>query len=162
MDERFLRVHSSVTAAILIVVSSLPLPVGAENFTISYLATFLPVRDPITGQISRGMQGKVISGAVSYAVSRINEDPTLLAGHRLNFVFNDSQSDALVGMKIMSRHWRDGSAAFFGPEDSCEFEGRLASAWNLPMFAYVSKHILCPLRCLSRAVTLLVTYACNI
>lgn len=140
MDERFLRIHSSVTAAIIILVSSIAVPVAAENFTISYLATFVPVRDQITRQVTRGIQGKIISGAVSLAVRNINADQNLLAGHFLNFVHDDSQSDALVGMKIMSRHWKDGCAAFFGPEDSCEFEGKLASAWNLPMFAYVSKH----------------------
>lgn len=135
MDERLPRIHSLVTA-VLIFFSSIPDPVLAENFTISYLATFVPVR----GHFTRGIQGKVISGAVSYAIRKINADPNLLTGHLLTFVHADSGSDALIGMEIMSQHWKDGCAAFFGPEDSCEFEGKLAAAWNLPMFAYVSTH----------------------
>lgn len=118
----------------LLLMSAFPTTVSSDNFTISYLATFRPV----WGQ--RGMQGRVISGAVTYAVHKINADPTILAGHQLDFVYADTRSDVLVGLAKMSDHWREGCAAFFGPEDSCEVEGKLASAWNLPMFAYVSRN----------------------
>lgn len=136
MDERLdgSKAPKETPLLFLLLVFAFPTTVSSDNFTISYLATFRPV----WGQ--RGMQGRVISGAVTYAVRKINDDRTILADHQLDFVFADTQSDVLVGLAKMSDHWRKGCAAFFGPEDSCEVEGRLASAWNRPMFAYVSRY----------------------
>lgn len=86
-------------------------------------------------------QGRIVSGAMSYAVERVNSDPHLLLkyGLRLEFVYVDDSADSMYATAKMSEHWRDTDVvAFFGPENTCDVEGRLAAAWNLPIFAYVS------------------------
>ncbi|ELT90007.1 hypothetical protein CAPTEDRAFT_179122 [Capitella teleta] len=39
-------------------------------------------------------------------------------------------------MRAMTKMKADGAVAFIGPEDTCATEGRLASAWNLPMITF--------------------------
>ena len=104
-------------------------PSPLENITVAYLTSLNP----------KLFKGRFISGAMTYAAARVNSDPDLLPGHWLHPVPQETGSDALVGVAKMSELWRRGAVAFFGPEDSCEVEGRVASAWNLPLFAYVSR-----------------------
>ena len=77
---------------------------------------------------------------MSLAVNDVNSDPTILAGHQLNFIWSDNQADTLVGTRELTMQWKRGAVAFFGPEDSCDVEARVAAAWNLPMISYVSTY----------------------
>ena len=70
---------------------------------------------------------------------QVNDDPNLLAGHHLDFLYADINADTLVSTARTTEQWRDGAIAFFGPEDTCDVEARVAAAWNLPMIAYVSR-----------------------
>jgi len=127
----YIRSYLSVmTVVILTTTTSLALIVSAENFTIGYLAT--DNRSSIQQR-----QARVISGAITYALSQINEDPNLLAGHYLEVIYEDTQADVLRGLRILSELWRKNVVAFFGPEDTCDVEGKVAAAWNLPIFSYV-------------------------
>ncbi|XP_013384406.1 guanylate cyclase 32E [Lingula anatina] len=81
-------------------------------------------------------QARIISGAFSYAIKTINEDPSLLNGLQLDFLWNDNEGDSLIGTARLTEQWRKGAVAFFGPEDECETEAKVAAAWNLPMIAY--------------------------
>lgn len=101
------------------------------NFTIGYLAT-----DQVTSYAQQ-TQGRVISGAITCAVVGINADADVLTGHQLSFVWADTQSDTLKATASMSEQWRNGAIAFFGLEDSCDVEARVAAAWNLPIISYV-------------------------
>ena len=83
-------------------------------------------------------QARVISGAMTLAVERINKNPSILPRHHLEFIWSDTNADTLKGTKALTHQWRRGAAAFFGPEDSCDVEARVAAAWNLPMISYVS------------------------
>lgn len=87
-------------------------------------------------------QGRIVSGAMTYAVERVNAESSPLRwrhGLRVEFVYVDDRADSQHAVARMSEQWRDsGVVAFFGPENSCDVEGRLAAAWNLPIFAYVS------------------------
>ena len=88
---------------------------------------------------TKDLQGRVISGAMTYAIRKINSDPGLLAGHKLFFVWADTHADTLQSTKSLTHQWREGAVAFFGPEDSCDVEARVAASWNLPMISYVSR-----------------------
>lgn len=79
-------------------------------------------------------------GAVSLAVKRINEDPYILNNTRLSFKFG-ALNRPLDPLKKMTEFRDQGVAAFVGPDEKCDYEARLASAWNLPMIAYVSVFI---------------------
>ena len=106
--------------------------VEADNFTIGYLYS-----DKSKGFI-KNKQGRIISGAMTYAVNVINHNPNLLQGHTLKFIIADTYADTLHGTKMLTEQWKAGAVAFIGPEDSCDVEARVAAAWNLPMLSYVS------------------------
>lgn len=105
---------------------------AGQNFTVGYLMS------DMSSQYVQGKQGRVISGAMTYAISQINADPHLLAGHSLRFMTADTEASTLVGTSRVIEQWRAGAIAFFGPEDSCDTEARVAAALNLPMISYVS------------------------
>ncbi|ELT90006.1 hypothetical protein CAPTEDRAFT_179119 [Capitella teleta] len=103
---------------------------AGQNFTVGYLMS------DMSSQYVQGKQGRVISGAMTYAISQINADPHLLAGHSLRFMTADTEASTLVGTSRVIEQWRAGAIAFFGPEDSCDTEARVAAALNLPMISY--------------------------
>lgn len=126
-----LRTHSAHGSSLA---SNSTTPVTSPHdvtLTVVYLASLNSTRN-------RESKGRAISGAMTYAVSRINARRDLLPGRALQAVVRRTESDALVAIAEMSEQWRRGAVAFFGPEDSCDVEGRVASAWNLPLFAFVS------------------------
>lgn len=90
----------------------------------------------IHGRKNQQRQGIVISGAITYAISKINKDGTKLNGKRIELIANDTEGDTLLGTAAILHQWRQGAVAFFGPEDSCETEATIASAINLPMISY--------------------------
>lgn len=89
----------------------------------------------IHGQNSQ-RQGIVISGALSYAIDKLNNDTSRFPNRRFELIANDTHGNTLVGTAAMLDQWREGALAFFGPEGSCEVEATLASAINLPMISY--------------------------
>ena len=104
----------------------------ADNFTVSYLAA------DRTDRFVKLKQGRIISGAMTLAINSVNRNKNILRDHTLSFTWGDTHADTLVGTKLLTHMWANGSIAFFGPEDSCDVEARVAAAWNLPMIAYVS------------------------
>ena len=102
------------------------------NITVGYLTV------DKTEKYVRNRQGRIISGAISYAIEKINANPNILPDYHINLVWGDTQANTLVGTKLVTEQWRQGAVAFFGLEDSCSVEARVAAAWNLPMISYVS------------------------
>ena len=45
--------------------------------------------------------------------------------------------DQLEALKIMTEKRDQGVSAFIGPDEFCHNEAMIASAWNLPMIAFV-------------------------
>lgn len=105
---------------------------NVTNITVGYLTV------DRTLNFMRGKQGRVISGAISYALELINNDTTILPSHRLNLIWGDTMADTLVGTRLLTDQWRKGAQVFIGLEDSCSVEAKVAAAWNLPMISYVS------------------------
>ncbi|GFO22234.1 hypothetical protein PoB_004873900, partial [Plakobranchus ocellatus] len=81
-------------------------------------------------------EGRKISGAMTHAVDVINKDPTILPDYRLHYVLGDNQGTELHSLDVLTDQWKNGALAFFGPEDSCEVESRVAAAWKVPILAY--------------------------
>lgn len=106
--------------------------INKTNITIGYLTVVKTVK------YIRGRQGKIISGAISYALKLINEDPNLLPNYHLSLIWNDTKAETLLGTKQLTEQWKSGAVAFIGLEDSCSVEARVAAAWDLPMISYVS------------------------
>jgi len=102
------------------------------NITIGYLTVDKRV------DWQRDTQGRIISGAISYAVDLINNDTNLLPNHHINLIWGDTTGNTIVGTKLLLEQWKQTAVAFFGLEDSCSVEARVAAAVNLPMISYVS------------------------
>ena len=78
-----------------------------------------------------------VLGAVSLAVERINNDPTILPNTTLSFTYESLTGQRYEAIKVMTRLRDENISAFIGPDESCRREAMIASAWNLPMVAYV-------------------------
>ena len=84
-------------------------------------------------------QSRYFVGALVAALEDINSDSKVLAEHELDYVLIDNKADTLTSISGMTqRYFHNDTVAFIGPEDTCATEARVASAWNLPMLAYVS------------------------
>ncbi|XP_074647347.1 guanylate cyclase 32E-like [Tubulanus polymorphus] len=103
----------------------------SETFKIGYLMAHNQEK-----QVKKGLVGGLISGAITYAMDVINNDPDLLRGHKLDLIYNDTAGDQLRSCKAITEQWRRGAIVFFGPEDTCDIEARVAASWNLPIIAY--------------------------
>jgi len=83
-------------------------------------------------------EGMKIAGAMTHAVNTVNDNPDILPNHTLEYVFADNRNDEFLSVKDLTEQWRNGAIAFFGPEDFCETEAKVAASWNLPLISYVS------------------------
>ncbi|CAG2104529.1 unnamed protein product [Medioppia subpectinata] len=100
-----------------------------KSIKIGYLTNF-------QGRQNVQRQGIVISGAITYAINKINSNASLLNGRKLELVFSDTNGTTIDGTAAILSQWRQGVVAFFGPEDSCEVEATIAAALQLPMISY--------------------------
>ncbi|XP_054158024.1 receptor-type guanylate cyclase Gyc76C-like isoform X2 [Oppia nitens] len=100
-----------------------------ETIKIGYLTNF-------HGRQNVQRQGIVISGAITYAISKVNANATILNGRKLEFIFSDTNGSTIDGTAAILSQWKQGVVAFFGPEDSCEVEATIAAALQLPMISY--------------------------
>lgn len=104
------------------------------NITVGYLTV------DKTDKYIRNRQGRIISGAITYALQQVNANPHILPNHTLHLIWGDTRGDTLTAVKLLTDQWKQGVVAFFGLEDSCSVEARVAAAWNLPLISYVSNY----------------------
>ena len=78
-----------------------------------------------------------VLGAVSLAVSSINNDSSILPNTTLDFKFEPLSNNQLEALRLMTEKRDEGVSAFIGPDEFCRNEAMIASAWNLPMIAFV-------------------------
>jgi hypothetical protein len=100
------------------------------NLTIGYLPTILGEH--------RDKQGLSISGAITYALQQIEEKKILPEGVSLVLQFNDTRSDLLLTTKALTEMMCKDVVAVFGPENTCNVEATISSAWNRMMISHVS------------------------
>nr|CFW94229.1 Eka-Guanyl cyclase protein [Euperipatoides kanangrensis] len=122
----------------LIFVMTKVLFIEAENLTVGFLPAF-------GGDRTKNLQGYIVSGAISYAIDKINMNSTLLSNYSLNLLWIDNRppphghinyEHVNASVMALTRLWKQGAVVFFGPEDSCNVQATIAAAWNLPMISY--------------------------
>ena len=101
------------------------------NLTIGYLPTILGEH--------RDKQGLSISGAITYALEHIHQSKLLPDGVSLNLQFNDTRSDLLLTTRSLTEMMCKEVVAVFGPENTCNVEATIASAFNRLMISHVNK-----------------------
>ena len=84
----------------------------------------------------RSLKNVFYPWAFKYAIERSNKELLNEVGYRLEPVIRNFTANQIL--KTQTEFYINGTSAFIGPEDNCAIEARLASAWNLPMIAFVS------------------------
>ena len=107
-----------------------------DTFTLGFITT-INSSDVIKAE------GRKIAGAMTHAINEVNNDPNILANHTLRYIFADNNDESLKSVNVVTQQWKQGAIAFFGPEDYCETEARVAASWNLPIIAYVRDGLFC-------------------
>ncbi len=106
-----------------------PAALSGVNLTIGYLPTILGEH--------RDKQGLSISGAITYALEQIQNKSILPDGVSLVLQFNDTRSDLLLTTKALTEMMCKDVVAVFGPENTCNVEATISSAWNRMMISHV-------------------------
>ncbi|XP_033630928.1 guanylate cyclase 32E-like [Asterias rubens] len=107
-------------------------PPVLQDIRIGLLTTAKPEGDAVS------RSGLVVSGAVLLAIHTVNDRKDLLPNHRL--VLSDHYNtggNELGSIRLLTNQWAEGVVAFFGPDQTCSTEARIATAWNLPMISYM-------------------------
>ena len=82
--------------------------------------------------------GQLISGAITYAVQRVNENPRLLPNTTLRFLIAETHGYEIESIQQTALLIHQNISAIIGPQETCVHEARLAAAFNVPMISYVS------------------------
>lgn len=121
-----------IFAVTLVTVFSCSLP-SEGNLTIGLI---LPYTVSTGG--GRSLPGNHYASAITIAVDRINDDPNLLPGIRLRFIWDDSECSEEKSIKAFISQWERRVDAFIGFGCKCHTQARMAAALNLPVVSHVS------------------------
>ncbi|XP_059177836.1 speract receptor-like [Physella acuta] len=80
--------------------------------------------------------GQLYSGAITYAIQKINEDPNILPNTTLKFVIADTYGEEKESLFQTAEMIYKNISAIIGPQETCVHEARLAAAYNVPMISY--------------------------
>lgn len=126
----------------LFVLSLLTLQLEARNITLGLLLPY----NVTSNSSALGME--LVAGNSCYvsamvlAVQAIANDSSLLNGHSVTFIWNDTQCKDEFSVKAMLDQMSKGVEVFIGPACTCETTAKVASAFNIPVISYVSMHYL--------------------
>jgi Receptor family ligand binding region len=110
--------------------------VTAETFKLGYLTG--SQRKP--GDMEYTRPGLTISGAITIAVNEVNAVKLKPYNHTIEIVVAETYGDEEISIKQTATLWTQGVAGYIGPQETCNHEGRMAAAFNLPMISYFCTH----------------------
>ncbi|KAH9502485.1 Receptor-type guanylate cyclase Gyc76C [Bulinus truncatus] len=99
-----------------------------KEITIGYITNLDPK--------SQLTPGRLISGAMTYALHKVNADPNILPNTTLKFVVADTHNEENLSLLHASEFIKDGVYVIIGPEMTCVHEAMLAGVYNVPMISY--------------------------
>lgn len=119
----------------LLFILNLVCVVNSTKFIIGYLTG--SERRPSDVTYSR--PGLQISGAISLAISEINDHFKLIDNHTLDFIVAETHGQESESIKQTAILWTHNRVSgYIGPQETCVHEARMAASFNLPMISYVS------------------------
>ena len=85
--------------------------------------------------------GPRFAAGVTVAVEAINNDPNLLPGYNISFIWGDSKCEEKAGLEVIVDMYTKQKIpvnAIIGPacSDGCKVGALLASHWNIPIISY--------------------------
>uniref|UniRef100_A0A2C9JYD7 Receptor ligand binding region domain-containing protein n=1 Tax=Biomphalaria glabrata TaxID=6526 RepID=A0A2C9JYD7_BIOGL len=104
-----------------------------KELTIGYITTL-----NITRKHGLPLPGRLISGALTYAIDVVNNDSNILPDTELKFELAESHGEENISLWQTSELIKKGVHAIIGPEGTCVHEAMLAGVYNIPMISYVS------------------------
>ncbi|XP_044753135.1 guanylate cyclase 32E-like [Coccinella septempunctata] len=110
--------------------------ITAETFTVGYITG--SQRHP--GDFEYSKPGRTISGAISLAVEEINNGTLGKMGHQLKYIVAETFGKEVISVQKTADLWKMNVSGYIGPQETCEHEAFLASAFNLPMISYYCIH----------------------
>jgi len=120
----------------LFVLSLLTLQLEARNITLGLLLPY----NVTSNSSALGMElvaGNSYVSAMVLAVQAIANDSSLLNGHSVTFIWNDTQCKDEFSVKAMLDQMSKGVEVFIGPACTCETTAKVASAFNIPVISYM-------------------------
>lgn len=123
---------------------AIPSNPAPDNRTKIHIGLLLPFVLSSHGSEYKEGGARFYSEAFTLAVKRINEDPTVLPGYKLDFVFNDTRCNELDNIRAMyfqykSRNrWSLPVHGFIGLGCQCSAAAKFASAMKVPVVSHVS------------------------
>lgn len=105
--------------------------VESRNFTLGFLC-------PFTNCDGHNQCGNTYASGITLAIEKVNSDPNLLVGHRLNFIWNDTNGEEIKAIEQQLYQLNSGVDAFIGPALKCKVAAVNAAASNKPLISYVS------------------------
>ena len=90
--------------------------------------------------VKEGYNYSIYTGAITNAMKKVNEDPTLLPDIKVNVipgakVIGHPETGAKSAVDLIVNN---GSRALFGPGTPCYVEASISAGYNVPIFSYVS------------------------
>ncbi|XP_068761980.1 LOW QUALITY PROTEIN: atrial natriuretic peptide receptor 1-like [Montipora capricornis] len=82
-------------------------------------------------------RGEFYSSAMSIAVDAINDQPDLLPGQNVSFIWNNTDCEEFKTLQSFVYQLNEGVSAFIGPGCSCNTSARMAASFNKTMISYM-------------------------
>lgn len=135
MDNSFnFKARILIFVATLLTVFSCSIP-SDGNLTVGLILPYV-----VSTGGERSLPGNHYASAMTVAVDNINNDPNLLPGIRLSFIWNESYCSEEMSIKALISQWEKRVDAFIGFGCKCHTQARMAAALNLPVVSHVSMH----------------------
>ncbi|KAL5018501.1 hypothetical protein ScPMuIL_004223 [Solemya velum] len=80
--------------------------------------------------------GQAISGALTYAIEQINNNTDILPGRTLQFILAETYGQESESIRQTVELLNDNISVYFGPQETCTYEARIAAVFNVPMISY--------------------------
>jgi hypothetical protein len=111
------------------------------SLNVFFIVVYSEDKVPLTVSFLSSIKGpsKLFAGAFFVALEYVSKNTSLLEGYQLEYLFTDTSGNSLNAINAMTEHYRKETIGFIGPDMSCLCESTVASAWNLPLIAYVSR-----------------------
>uniref|UniRef100_A0A182YC47 Guanylate cyclase n=1 Tax=Anopheles stephensi TaxID=30069 RepID=A0A182YC47_ANOST len=133
---RLVGLSGSTFVAVVAVLGCLVVSTVGDVFTVGYLTG--SQRRP--GDRVYDRPGLQISGAITLAMTEVNDRYFSKHGHELRFEVAETYGEEVTSIRKTADLWTRDVIGYLGPQETCVHEGRMAAAFNLPMISYFCTH----------------------
>jgi ABC-type branched-subunit amino acid transport system substrate-binding protein len=69
-------------------------------------------------------------------VNEVNSNLLAPKGHSMAFIVSETYGEEVTSIRQVADLWTKNVHGYIGPQETCVHEGRMATAFNLPMISY--------------------------